>query len=110
MRKPEHLESLVSQGVCIRRYSAFIIPLHAHIMPYYHSVEFLEHFDTSDFGLQRFVLALKKAIQNPAYRSTIHRLSKPDVLEDIIAATPSLADDPIAIGKKFSVSLCKVSL
>lgn len=69
LRKPEHLESLLSP----------------------------EKFDSSEVGLQRLVMALKTAIRNPAYRSTVQRLSKPDVLEDIIAATPGLADDPIAI-------------
>lgn len=56
-----------------------------------------EKMDTSELGLQSLILALKSAVRNPAYRSTVRRLSKPDVWENINAVTPGLANDPIAI-------------
>uniref|UniRef100_T1J358 Ubiquitin-like protein 7 n=1 Tax=Strigamia maritima TaxID=126957 RepID=T1J358_STRMM len=46
---------------------------------------------------RQLVLDLRTAVMNPAYRQTIHRLSKPEVFENILAATPGLAEDPIAI-------------
>ncbi|KAL0270686.1 UNVERIFIED_CONTAM: hypothetical protein PYX00_008009 [Menopon gallinae] len=43
------------------------------------------------------VSAFKNATKNPNYRSALQRLSRPEVLENIIAATPGLAEDPIAV-------------
>ncbi|EEB13508.1 conserved hypothetical protein [Pediculus humanus corporis] len=43
------------------------------------------------------VSAFKSATKNPNYRGALQRLSRPEVLENIIAATPGLAEDPVAV-------------
>ncbi|KAK6631394.1 hypothetical protein RUM44_005921 [Polyplax serrata] len=43
------------------------------------------------------VSAFKNATKTPNYRNALQRLSRPEVLENIIAATPGLAEDPIAV-------------
>lgn len=44
------------------------------------------------------MIAFGTALVNPDFRSVLQSLTKPEVLENVIASTPALADDPIAIG------------
>ncbi|KAK3097936.1 hypothetical protein FSP39_014676 [Pinctada imbricata] len=52
----------------------------------------------SDMGIRQLVSTLQSALLNPAYRNTVERiLNSSESLENIIAATPGLSDDPVAI-------------
>lgn len=44
------------------------------------------------------VIAFGTALVNPAFRTVLQSLKDPDVLENVMAATPALADDPVAVG------------
>lgn len=44
------------------------------------------------------MIAFGTALVNPAFRTVLQSLKDPDVLENVMAANPALADDPIAIG------------
>lgn len=44
------------------------------------------------------MIAFGTAVVNPAFRSVLQSLTKPEVLESVMASTPALADDPIAVG------------
>ncbi|XP_064484499.1 ubiquitin-like protein 7 isoform X2 [Ornithodoros turicata] len=44
------------------------------------------------------LLAFRTAIAKPAFRNVLQSLTKTEVLEGVMAATPALADDPIAVG------------
>lgn len=47
--------------------------------------------------IQQLMIALRTAMLNPAFRETLQKLSKPETLENIMAATPGLADDSTAV-------------
>ncbi|XP_973179.3 ubiquitin-like protein 7 [Tribolium castaneum] len=47
--------------------------------------------------VQQLVVAFRAFTLSSGYRAALQRLSRPEVLETIIAATPGLADDPAAI-------------
>lgn len=51
----------------------------------------------SEAEIQQLVVAFRAFTLSTGYRAALQRLSRPEVLENIIAATPSLADDPVAI-------------
>ncbi|KAK7866613.1 hypothetical protein R5R35_010444 [Gryllus longicercus] len=51
----------------------------------------------SETDIQDLVLAFRTFTRHPSYRSALHRLSRPEVLEYIITATPGLREDPVAI-------------
>lgn len=46
--------------------------------------------------IHQLFIALKTAQLNPSFHNTLQMLNKPEVMENIIAATPGLADDPVA--------------
>ncbi|XP_023226211.1 ubiquitin-like protein 7 [Centruroides sculpturatus] len=69
-----------------------------HVLPKQHSEPAPKSSGLSQEEIQQLVIALRTALMNPAFRTMIQQLSKPEVMENIIAATPGLADDPIAIG------------
>jgi len=47
--------------------------------------------------VQELVMAFRTFTRHPSYRSALHRLSRPEVLENIMMATPGLSEDPVAI-------------
>ncbi|KRT82997.1 Ubiquitin, partial [Oryctes borbonicus] len=47
--------------------------------------------------IQELVFAFRSFMISPIYRTALQRLSRPEVLETIKAATPGLADDPVAV-------------
>lgn len=51
----------------------------------------------SQVEIHQLVVALRSALVNPAFRTMLNNLSKPESMESIIAATPGLAEDPVAI-------------
>ncbi|XP_067010192.1 ubiquitin-like protein 7 [Anabrus simplex] len=51
----------------------------------------------SEGDIQELVLAFRTFTRHPSYRSALHRLSRQEVLENIIMATPGLNEDPVAI-------------
>ncbi|KAK9695597.1 Ubiquitin family [Popillia japonica] len=51
----------------------------------------------TEADIQELVLAFRAFMISPIYRTALQRLSRPEVLETIKAATPGLADDPVAI-------------
>lgn len=54
---------------------------------------------TSTFTVQEdHLIAFRTALVNPAFKNVLQSLTKPEVLEGVMASTPALADDPIAIG------------
>ncbi|XP_033749713.1 ubiquitin-like protein 7 [Pecten maximus] len=49
-------------------------------------------------AVKNLVATLRSALLNPAYRTTVERiLNEPDAMENIIAATPGLDKDPVAL-------------
>ncbi|KAK8759100.1 ubiquitin-like protein 7 isoform X2 [Amblyomma americanum] len=44
------------------------------------------------------MIAFGTALVNPAFRTVLQSLKDPDVLENVMAANPALADDPVAVG------------
>ena len=52
----------------------------------------------TDDELQQFMIAFGMAIKNPVFNRVAQGLAKRENLESLIAATPSLAKDPIACG------------
>ncbi|CAH1373764.1 unnamed protein product [Tenebrio molitor] len=51
----------------------------------------------SETEVQQLVVAFRAFTLSSGYRAALQRLSRPEVLETIIAATPGLAEDPAAI-------------
>lgn len=51
----------------------------------------------SEAEIQQLVMAFRAFTLSYGYRATLQKLSRPEVLENIIAATPGLSKDPIAI-------------
>ncbi|XP_021922088.1 ubiquitin-like protein 7 isoform X2 [Zootermopsis nevadensis] len=51
----------------------------------------------TEVGVQELVMAFRTFTRHPSYRSALHRLSRPEVLENIMMATPGLSEDPVAI-------------
>lgn len=51
----------------------------------------------SEADVQQLVVAFRAFTLSYGYRAALQRLSRPEILENIIAATPGLADDPVAI-------------
>lgn len=51
----------------------------------------------SETEIQQLVVAFRAFTLSAGYRAALQRLSRPEVLENIIAATPGLANDPVAI-------------
>ncbi|KAJ9580541.1 hypothetical protein L9F63_024281 [Diploptera punctata] len=51
----------------------------------------------TEVDVQELVMAFRTFTRHPSYRSALHRLSRPEVLENIMMATPGLSDDPVAI-------------
>lgn len=52
----------------------------------------------SDLGLRRLVSTLQTALLNPAYRQIVEKmLNNPEAIENIMAATPGLENDPVSI-------------
>lgn len=68
-----------------------------HVLPKQHSEPAPKSSGLSQEEIQQLVIALRTALMNPAFRTMIQQLSKPEVMENIIAATPGLADDPVAL-------------
>lgn len=44
------------------------------------------------------MIAFGTALVNPAFRTMLQSLKDPEVLENVMAANPALADDPVAVG------------
>ncbi|KAJ4446849.1 hypothetical protein ANN_13548 [Periplaneta americana] len=51
----------------------------------------------TEADVQELVMAFRTFTRHPSYRSALHRLSRPEVLENIMMATPGLSDDPVAL-------------
>ncbi|XP_018326080.1 ubiquitin-like protein 7 [Agrilus planipennis] len=51
----------------------------------------------SEVDIQQLVIAFKTFTHTASCRTALQRLSRPEVLENIIAATPGLSEDPIAL-------------
>ncbi|XP_023726645.1 ubiquitin-like protein 7 isoform X2 [Cryptotermes secundus] len=51
----------------------------------------------TEADVQELVMAFRTFTRHPSYRSALHRLSRPEVLENIMMATPGLSEDPVAI-------------
>jgi len=51
----------------------------------------------SEGEIQALVLAFKTLTLNPSYKNSLQKLSRPDILENIIMITPGLSQDPVAI-------------
>ncbi|KAL1117823.1 hypothetical protein AAG570_004138 [Ranatra chinensis] len=51
----------------------------------------------SETDIQALVVAFRTLTLNPSYRNALQKLSRPDILDNIIMATPGLSQDPIAI-------------
>jgi len=51
----------------------------------------------TEADVQQLVVAFRAFSLSTGYRTALQRLSRPEILENIIVATPGLADDPIAI-------------
>ncbi|XP_060073607.1 ubiquitin-like protein 7 [Ylistrum balloti] len=52
----------------------------------------------SPVAVKNLVATLRSALLNPAYRTTVERiLNEPDAMENVIAATPGLDKDPVAL-------------
>lgn len=51
----------------------------------------------SEADVQQLVVAFRSFTLSFGYRTALQKLSRPDVLEHIIATTPGLSEDPVAI-------------
>jgi len=51
----------------------------------------------SEVDIQNLVMAFRALTMNPSYRSSLQKLSRPDILDNIILITPGLSQDPVAI-------------
>ncbi|XP_046685768.1 ubiquitin-like protein 7 isoform X2 [Homalodisca vitripennis] len=51
----------------------------------------------SEIDIQSLVMAFRALTMNPSYRSSLQKLSRPDILDNIILITPGLSQDPVAI-------------
>ncbi|XP_039291880.1 ubiquitin-like protein 7 [Nilaparvata lugens] len=51
----------------------------------------------SEAEIQTLVLAFRALTRFATYRNALQRLSRPDILDNIIAITPGLSQDPVAI-------------
>ncbi|KAB0800363.1 hypothetical protein PPYR_06103 [Photinus pyralis] len=51
----------------------------------------------SETDVQQLVVAFRSFLVCSGYRAALHKLSRPNVLDNIITSTPGLAEDPVAI-------------
>ncbi|XP_054287063.1 ubiquitin-like protein 7 [Macrosteles quadrilineatus] len=51
----------------------------------------------SEVDIQNLVMAFRALTMNPSYRSSLQKLSRPDILDNIVQITPGLSQDPVAI-------------
>lgn len=51
----------------------------------------------SETDIQNLVVAFRTLTLNPSYRNALQKLSRPDILDNIIMITPGLSQDPVAI-------------
>nr|BAN20903.1 unkown protein [Riptortus pedestris] len=51
----------------------------------------------SEQDIKALVIAFKTLTLNPSHRNSLQKLSRPDILENIIMITPGLSQDPVAI-------------
>lgn len=51
----------------------------------------------TESDVQQLVVAFRAFTLSAGYRTALQKLSRPDILENIIAATPGLVDDPVAV-------------
>ncbi|XP_075221282.1 ubiquitin-like protein 7 [Lycorma delicatula] len=51
----------------------------------------------SEADIQALVVAFRALTLNPTYRNALQKLSRPDILDNIIMITPGLSQDPVAI-------------
>lgn len=68
-----------------------------HVLPKQNSEPVPKSSGLTENEIQQLVIALRTALINPAFRTMLQQLSKPEVMENIIAATPGLSEDPIAL-------------
>ncbi|GAB6019906.1 Ubiquitin-like protein 7 [Chamberlinius hualienensis] len=53
--------------------------------------------ERSDVALEHLALTLKASMRSSTFRNAFHMFTKQNIFENIIAAAPGLADDPVAI-------------
>ncbi|KAK5649414.1 hypothetical protein RI129_000443 [Pyrocoelia pectoralis] len=51
----------------------------------------------TETDVQQLVVAFRSFLLCSGYRAALHKLTRPNVLDNIIASTPGLAEDPVAI-------------
>ncbi|KAK9506672.1 hypothetical protein O3M35_008564 [Rhynocoris fuscipes] len=51
----------------------------------------------SEADIQALVVAFRMLTLTPSYKSSLQKLSRPDILDNIIMITPGLSQDPVAI-------------
>ncbi|CAH1396721.1 unnamed protein product [Nezara viridula] len=51
----------------------------------------------SEQDIKALVIAFRTLTLNPSHRHSLQKLSRPDILENIISITPGLSQDPVAI-------------
>ncbi|XP_073979135.1 ubiquitin-like protein 7 isoform X2 [Rhodnius prolixus] len=51
----------------------------------------------SEADIQALVVAFRTLTLTPSYRTSLQKLSRPDILDNIIMITPGLSQDPVAI-------------